>query len=228
MLRMFRDNRLRTLTVLAVAFALTACAASKSEKGAMIGGAAGAVIGGVIGKEAGNTAAGVILGAVVGGTAGAIIGDYMDEQAEALDEQLENAKVERVGEGIKITFRSGLLFEVDKAELSSHAQTELADLAEVLKQYDDTDILVEGHTDATGSEEYNDRLAVRRSESVANYLAYLGVVPGRMSAVGYGERRPVADNDTESGRRLNRRVEVAIWANDELKNAAIAEAETGE
>ena len=225
---MLRQKRFRVLTVLILAVSITACASTKSEKGAMIGGAAGAVIGGVIGKEAGNTAAGVILGAVVGGAAGAIIGDYMDEQAEALEEELEGAEVERVGEGIKITFRSGLLFDVDRAELRPVSKEELADLAEVLKQYDDTNILVEGHTDATGPEDYNDRLSVRRAESVANYLAYLGVLPGRMSAVGYGERQPVAENETAAGRQANRRVEVAIWANDELKQAAIAKAETGE
>lgn len=217
---MLKNKLFRTVVILSVAVTMTACAASKSEKGAMIGGAAGAVIGGVIGKQAGNTAAGVILGAVVGGATGAIIGDYMDKQAEELDQALEGATVERVGEGIKITFASGLLFDVDDASLRPASQQNLDDLAEVLNKYNDTNILVEGHTDNTGAEDYNDRLSVRRAESVANYLAYQDVIPGRVSAVGYGERQPVADNSTAEGRQANRRVEVAIWANDELKKAA--------
>jgi outer membrane protein OmpA-like peptidoglycan-associated protein len=178
------------------------------------------VVGAVIGKAAGNTAAGAILGAAVGGIAGTIIGDYMDRQAAEMQRDLEGARIERVGEGIKITFGSGLLFDVDRADLRPEAQTQLVKLTTILQKYDDTNVLVEGHTDATGTEQYNMDLSLRRSSSVATFLAVQGVERGRLSAVGYGEVQPIASNETADGRQQNRRVEVAIWANDDLKAAA--------
>jgi outer membrane protein OmpA-like peptidoglycan-associated protein len=200
---------------------------NKKEKGAIIGGASGAVLGGVIGKQAGNTAVGAIVGAAVGGTAGAIIGDYMDDQAEELQADLKNAKVERVGEGIKITFDSGILFDVNKANLRPNAQANLTQMAGVLNKYPDTNILIEGHTDSSGSEEYNQTLSERRAGSVAAYLAEQAVASGRMTTVGYGESQPIADNSTEAGKQANRRVEVAIIANEKLKKAAMEQAGKG-
>jgi outer membrane protein OmpA-like peptidoglycan-associated protein len=144
----------------------------------------------------------------------------MDEQAEEIERDLEGAKVERVGEGIKITFDSGLLYDVDKAELKPASKENLTNLAVILNKYEDTDILLEGHTDATGSDEHNLELSKRRAQSVANYLAGQGVRPGRFTEMGYGESQPLADNETASGRAANRRVEVAIFANDKLKKAA--------
>ena len=193
---------------------------SRKQKGAAIGAAAGGVVGGVIGKKAGNTAVGAILGAAIGGAAGAYIGDYMDEQAAEIERDIEGARVERIGEGIKITFDSGILFDVDKATLKDRSREELGDLAQILSKYADTNILLEGHTDATGSDEYNLELSRLRSQSVANYLSSQGVNATRFTIMGYGESQPIASNDTAEGRQLNRRVEVAIYANDKLKKTA--------
>jgi outer membrane protein OmpA-like peptidoglycan-associated protein len=193
---------------------------SAKRKGTLIGAGTGAVIGGIIGDKAGNTALGAILGAAVGGAAGAYIGNYMDKQAEELDQDLAGAKVERVGEGIKITFDSGILFDVNKATLRPASEAELTKLAVILNKYPDTNILLEGHTDATGSDEYNLDLSRLRAQSVSAFLAGQGVASNRFSIMGYGESQPIADNETEIGRQANRRVEVAIFANEELKKAA--------
>jgi len=193
---------------------------SRKEKGAVIGATAGGVIGGVIGDKAGNTALGAILGAVIGGAAGAYIGNYMDEQVAEIERDIEGAKIERVGEGIKITFDSGLLFDVNKAVLKPKSQEELAKLAKVLNKYEDTNILLEGHTDATGSDEHNLQLSRLRAQSVSNHLAGQQVNASRFTIMGYGESQPIADNETVEGRQLNRRVEIAIYANDELKEVA--------
>jgi len=196
------------------------CGMSRTMKGTGIGAAAGGAVGAIIGKQTGNTAVGAIIGAAVGGAAGAYIGNYMDKQAEEMQKDLEGAKVERVGEGIKITFDSGILFDVDKAALRSEARTNLDKLAVILNKYPDTDVLIEGHTDATGSDEYNLELSRNRASSVSNYVAGLGVSATRFTAMGYGESQPIASNDTSDGRQQNRRVELAIMANDKLKKAA--------
>lgn len=194
--------------------------ASNTGKGGAIGAGAGAVIGGVIGKQYGKTAQGAIIGAAIGGSGGALIGRYMDKQAEEMQQDIEGAKIERVGEGIKITFDSGILFAVNSSDLTSTARTNITNLAGILQKYEDTNIFIEGHTDATGSDEYNQGLSERRAESVAAFTASQGVSRARMSTIGHGETMPVASNDTESGRALNRRVEVAIFANERLKKAA--------
>jgi outer membrane protein OmpA-like peptidoglycan-associated protein len=209
--------------ILMVSFIIagTHCASwGKKEKGAAIGGASGAVLGGVIGKAAGSTLAGAIIGAAVGGAAGYYIGSYMDKQAAEIERDIEGAKVERIGEGIKITFDSGILFDVDKATLKQNSKDELAELAMILNKYADTNILIEGHTDSTGSEEYNLTLSKRRSESVSNWLAMQKVDPTRFTIMGYGMAQPVAPNETAEGRALNRRVDVGIMANDKLKKVA--------
>ena len=193
---------------------------SKTAKGTAIGASAGALAGALIGKAAGNTTVGAITGAAVGGATGAAIGNYMDRQSRELEEDLEGAQVERVGEGIKITFDSGILFAVNSSEISAASKEEIAKLADILKKYEDTDIMFAGHTDASGSEEYNQTLSEKRATAVAEYTAMSGVDAERMTIVGFGESDPVADNDTEEGRIQNRRVEVAIWANDKLKKAA--------
>ncbi|PRY10404.1 outer membrane protein OmpA-like peptidoglycan-associated protein [Pontibacter ummariensis] len=193
---------------------------SKTAKGGIIGAGSGAVVGGVVGRVAGNTAAGAIIGAAVGGATGAIIGRQMDKQAEELERDLENAEVERVGEGIKLTFDSGILFETNSAELQPKARTEIAELAETLKKYPDTNILIEGHTDNTGTREYNQRLSERRAQAVADYAASLGVDRSRLQTQGYSFDQPVADNTTAAGRAQNRRVEIAIFANEKMKRAA--------
>ena len=198
---------------------------SNKTKGAVVGAAAGAAAGAVIGNEAGNTAVGAIIGAVVGGAAGAYIGSYMDRQAAEMERDLEGAKIVRVGEGIKITFDSGLLFAVDKATLNDASRRELAELAVILNKYEDTNVLLEGHTDATGSDEYNLELSRKRAQAVANELSMKAVNATRFTIMGYGEVQPIADNDSEYGRQQNRRVEVAIYANDKLKKVAKERAE---
>jgi outer membrane protein OmpA-like peptidoglycan-associated protein len=193
---------------------------SRKRKGAVIGAGTGGAIGAVIGKQAGNTAVGAIIGAAIGGAAGAYIGNYMDKQAAEMERDIEGARIERVGEGIKITFDSGILFDVNKATLKPASRDNLTELARILNKYEDTHILLEGHTDATGSEEYNLELSRKRSQSVSNYLAELQVSPTRFTIMGYGEDQPIAGNESVEGRQRNRRVEVAIYANDKLKKVA--------
>jgi outer membrane protein OmpA-like peptidoglycan-associated protein len=205
---------------MAVLFVGTSSCATKTQTGAIVGAGAGAVVGGAVGTAAGNTAVGAIIGAAVGGAAGAVIGHYMDEQAAEMERDLEGAEIERVGEGIKITFDSGLLFAVDSYDLTYDAEGNLTDLARILNKYEDTNILVEGHTDSTGSEDYNMGLSERRANSVAHHLATQNVSTGRFSIMAYGEAQPIASNETADGRRQNRRVELAIMANDKLKKAA--------
>lgn len=214
---------MKKLTWIAIVLMLVAaagCTMTRTQKGAAVGAAAGGVAGAAIGNAAGNTAVGAIIGAAVGGAAGAYIGHYMDEQAEEMQRDLEGAKIERIGEGIKITFDSGILFDVNKADLKPEAQANLTDLARILQKYDDTNILVEGHTDATGTAEHNLSLSMSRAQSAANYLAGKGVSVPRFTVMGYGEDQPIATNETAEGRQLNRRVELAIMANDDLKKAA--------
>lgn len=205
-------------------FALTvflySCSTSNAVKGGVIGGVGGAVVGGIVGNELGNTAVGAIIGAAVGGTAEALIGNHMDKQAEEMERDLENAKIERIGEGIKITFDSGILFETNSSTLQSQAKTNIADLAVILNKYPDTNILVTGHTDFDGTDEYNQSLSERRAKSVSDYTIGQGVISSRLSVIGLGELEPIASNDTVEGKQLNRRVEIAIFANEDLKAAA--------
>lgn len=196
------------------------CNWSRTAKGGAIGAGAGGAIGGVIGKKSGNTAAGIIIGAAVGGAAGALIGRYMDKQAAEIAQDLEGAKVERVGEGILITFDSGLLFDVGKFGLRSATRANLNELSGTLNKYEDTDIIVQGHTDSTGSEESNMVLSENRAKAVRNYLSGQGVLTTRFTVQGFGESLPIADNDSASGRQQNRRVEIAIVANAKLRRAA--------
>ena len=188
-------------------------------RGGVIGAGAGGVLGGVIGHQAGNTAVGAIIGAAVGGTTGALIGRHMDKQAEEMQRDLQNARIERVGEGIKITFESGILFDYDSAALRSLARSNIDNLVVILNKYPDTNIVVEGDTDNSGSDAYNQGLSERRASAVAGQLMAGSVAGSRVSTLGLGESNPVASNDTESGRQLNRRVEIAIFANDKLKGA---------
>jgi outer membrane protein OmpA-like peptidoglycan-associated protein len=194
---------------------LLSCKASNTAKGTGIGAGSGAVIGGVIGHQSGNTAMGAIIGATVGGATGAIIGNNMDKQAAELKADLAGATVERVGEGIKITFHSGLMFDFDSYTLTAGTQDNLKALAKTLNKYDDTDILIEGHTDKTGTDAYNMTLSEDRSDAVKTYLKQQSVRGGRITTKGYGEQQLISENDLE-----NRRVEVAIYANKKMKKAA--------
>ena len=216
-------NKLSFLFILCLGLTLAfspACNTSKTAKGAVIGGAAGGVIGGVIGKSTGNTAAGIIVGSAVGGTAGAVIGKYMDKQAKELEQEMDNATVERVGEGILVTFDGGLLFDFGKSTLTPKTKENLNEMAKIMNDYPETDITVDGHTDSVGSDSFNQKLSEERAASVANYLAAQGISRSRITQHGYGEEKPVASNDTDAGRAQNRRVEVAITANEKLQEDA--------
>lgn len=203
------------LLVIMSAQVILSCKASNTAKGTAIGAGAGAVIGGIIGSQSNNTAVGAIIGAAVGGTTGAIIGNHMDKQAEELRADLKGATVERIGEGIKITFDSGLMFDFDSYKLTPSTKQNLIELAKTLNKYDDTDIIIEGHTDKSGMAEYNMTLSKKRSQSVATYLEQLNVKSGRITTNGYGEEQLIS----EVG-EVNRRVEVAIFANKKMKKAA--------
>ncbi|MDQ3015388.1 MAG: OmpA family protein, partial [Bacteroidota bacterium] len=145
---------------------------------------------------------------------------YMDKQAAKIREDLKGAKVERVGEGIVITFDSGILFDHDSYALKSTTRENLNELSPTLKKYDDTDLRILGHTDNTGTDDYNQSLSVKRASSVDNYLVSQGIASSRLSTAGYGETDPIATNETDEGRELNRRVEVVIIANKKLQRAA--------
>lgn len=211
--------RLALLAATASSITLAACA-TKAGTGAIVGAAGGAVAGGAIGAAAGSTAKGAIIGAVVGGAAGAIIGNEMDKQAKELKQNIKGAKVERVGEGIQVTFESGLLYDFDSDRVLPTAQTNFRELAKSLNKYPGSDLLIVGHTDQVGSGEYNQRLSERRASAASSYLVSQGVSSSRVSTRGLGETEPVASNETELGRQQNRRVEVAIYANAAKRAAA--------
>ncbi len=213
------------IVILSVAILFSGCASmSKTGKGAIIGSAAGGVAGAVIGKVAGNTAVGAGIGAVVGGATGAVIGHKMDKQAEEIKNKVPDAKVERVGEGIVVEFNSNVLFAVNKADLSTGAKTNLDKLVTILNTYPDTNIELQGHTDNTGTDLFNQTLSEKRAESVSTYLAGRSIVAGRMNAKGFGETVPKYDNTTSDGRAQNRRVEFLITANEKMKQEAAKEA----
>lgn len=209
------NHRTAAVLLAAGSLGLSACASmSKKEQGAVVGAAAGAAVGGVIGNQTGSTARGAIIGAVVGGAAGAIIGHQMDQQAKELEASIKGARVERVGEGIQVTFDSGLLFAYDSDVVQPAAQTNLTELARSLNKYPDSQLLIVGHTDNAGSDSYNQGLSQRRADAAAAYLGTQGVARSRIQTSGKGESEPVATNDSDAGRQQNRRVEVAIFASE--------------
>ena len=214
----YLKNLLFTIPVFAII--VMGCNATKSQKGAVIGGTAGAVGGTIIGKAVGNKMLGTILGAAIGGAAGAIIGRDMDKQAEEIKNDIPGAKVERVEEGIKVEFNEKILFAFSKSDLGDAAKTNLNNLVNVLNKYPNTNIEVQGHTDARGTDEYNMGLSERRAAIVADYLKAQGIAGARITTKGYGESAPAYTNDTDEGMAQNRRVEFLITANDKMKEDA--------
>jgi outer membrane protein OmpA-like peptidoglycan-associated protein len=174
----------------------------------------------VVGKKLGSTAKGAIVGAAVGGATGAIIGRQMDKQAEELAADIPGARVERVGEGIAVTFDSGLMFDYDSDVIRGAASENLSNLANSLKKYPRTEVLIVGHTDASGSDSYNMSLSERRARSARSFLAHSGVTGERIKVAGRGEGEPVDTNETADGRAQNRRVEVAIFASEAMRRQA--------
>lgn len=215
---MLNLNITRLLIVLVIA-GLFGCKTvnnmSKTQKGAIIGAAGGAAIGAGVGKAAHNTALGAIIGATVGGVTGGIIGKQMDKEAKEIA-RIPGADVKRVGEGINVTFESGVLFAVDQSTISPAAQTKIKDLANVFSKYQDSYILIEGHTDASGSAEHNLTLSEQRAKAVAAYLQAQNVAVNRIKTAWYGETQPKVPNVTEANKAQNRRVEFAIYANEAL------------
>ena len=217
------DLRLTILCTFLSALVLpgvTGCASTnKTTEGAVIGAAAGGLAGGVIGNQTGSTTRGVIIGAVVGGTAGAIIGHEMDQRAAELQNTVPGATVQRVGEGIAVTFPSGLLFDFGSDAILTNAATNLNALADHLIKYNDSNLMIVGHTDDVGSSTYNQGLSDRRAQSASRYLTTHGV-SRHIATAGLGEREPIASNTTDAGRQQNRRVEVAIYASEALQEDA--------
>jgi outer membrane protein OmpA-like peptidoglycan-associated protein len=200
---------------------LTNCkSANNTQKGTAIGAAAGAGAGALIGGGGKSSVWGALIGAAVGGGAGYVIGHHMDKQAKEIKQAVPDAQVERVGEGINMTFNSGLLFQINSSALSEAAKTNLEKVAGVFVKYPETNILIEGHTDDTGSPEYNMELSKKRAYSVSDYLQAKGVASNRMNVKWYGESQPKVPNTTDANRTMNRRVEVAITANEQMKQEA--------
>lgn len=221
------------LSVMMILITFSSCQAVKNsnhkQRGAATGAAGGAVIGGVLGNnvgKGGNTALGAIIGAVVGGVAGGYIGDRMDRQAERIEEEIPGAEVTRVGEGINVTFNedAGVYFDTNKSDVRGTSATTLDRMVGILKEYPDTDILVEGHTDSAGPDDYNLNLSKQRAQSVTNYLTGNGISRNRLTTAWYGEAQPKADNGTTAGKAKNRRVELVIVANEALQKEALMKA----
>jgi outer membrane protein OmpA-like peptidoglycan-associated protein len=228
------------ILMIPILFTLSSCSGTKQmsnkDKGVAIGATSGAVIGGFLGNNVGNknnTALGAILGAVVGGVAGGIIGNNMDKQAAKIKAEVPGAKVVRVGEGIEVTFdennpdgsKAGVYFETNKYEITSNSKLALDKLQKIFAEYDNTNILIEGHTDNIGEENYNLRLSERRAKSAGNYLLNSGIASNRLIIKWYGENQPKVDNNSEENRTLNRRVQFVITANEAMKAAALKDAQ---
>jgi outer membrane protein OmpA-like peptidoglycan-associated protein len=205
------------ITLPVLAYLASACA-TKTQTGAAMGGGGGALLGAGIGALAGGKKGAIVggaVGAAAGATTGALIGRYMDKQEAAL-KQVKSAKVEREGNQLVVKFNSQILFDTDKAELKPQSKTDLAEFASVLKEYKDTDLVIEGHTDSTGKKAHNKKLSLDRAESVIAFLETNGVARSRLTSRGYADEQPVAPNTT-AGRQANRRVQVQIAANEKLQ-----------
>ena len=217
--------------VLCLALVVAGC--NNTQKGAAIGTGGGALLGAIVGKIAGNTAVGAAIGGAVGAGAGALIGKKMDK-AKAEAEAVQNAQVESVTDAnglqaVKVTFDSGILFQTGKADLSATAKSSLQQFSQVLKNNTACDVAIQGYTDNTGwknstaaqSAEKNKALSLDRATSVSSYLQALGVSAAQIKSVeGLGEANPVADNSTAAGKEQNRRVDVYMYASQEMIKAA--------
>lgn len=231
-------KHIKKIGIFAFAFAmviqLTNCKAidnaNNAQKGGAIGATGGAILGAIIGNNTGdgnNSELGAVIGGVVGGAAGVIIGKKMDKEAQRIEEEIPGAKVERVEDGIVLTFdeKSGVYFATNKSNINEASQETLDKLAAIFNEYGDTNILVVGHTDSTGNDDYNMKLSKERATSVSNYLVSKGVSSGRITTEWFGETQPMYDNSTAEGRSKNRRVNIAIVPNEDMVRKAQQEAE---
>ncbi len=207
----------------ALVFSISACAGPMNRTqsgtgiGAGVGAAVGAGLGQAIGRDTTSTLIGMGAGAVAGGLAGGMIGNYMDKQEAALQQSFAASRqaanmvsVQRQQDNIMVNLKSDYLFSTGSANLSPGAYEDLERAATVMNQYPQTYIRVEGHTDATGSPQSNQQLSEQRAQAVANALMARGVAPARIQTVGYGATRPIAPNNTDSGKQMNRRVTMVI------------------
>lgn len=205
--------------------------ANNKQKGAVIGVAGGAILGAIIGEKAGkggNGELGAVIGGVVGGTAGVLIGNRMDKQAQEIQEEIPGAVVERVDDGIVITFdeNSGVYFDTNKFNINTASQETLDKLSDILMENPDTNVIVVGHTDSSGADEYNMTLSEKRANSVTTYfVGTKGLNQLRFTTKWFGEEQPTHDNATPEGRAKNRRVNVVIVPNEKMKEDAKKEAE---
>lgn len=229
---------IKNISILAFAMLLTfsfsSCEATKNannkQKGAVIGAAGGAILGAILGNnigKGGNGEVGAVIGGVVGGAAGILIGAKMDKQAQEIENEIPGAEVERVDDGIIITFdeNSGVFFDTNKYNINASSQETLDKLAGILQEYKDTNVIVIGHTDSVGTEEYNMTLSKNRANAVTNYFTQnKGLSSYRLSTNWYGEMQPMHDNNTAEGRAKNRRVNIVIVPNEKMKDDAEKEA----
>ncbi len=220
---------LNTALALVIAISFTNCKtvqnANNKQKGAVIGAAGGAILGAIIGNnvgKGGNGELGAVIGGVVGGGAGVLIGNKMDKQAQKIEEEIPGAVVERIDNGIVVTFdeNSGVHFDTNKYIITPDSKVTLDKLTGVFKEYPNTNILVVGHTDSAGSAEYNMTLSKNRANAVTNYFTGAGLSAGRFTTQWFGENKPTHDNSTAEGRAKNRRVNVAILPNEKMINDA--------
>lgn len=218
---------------LLMAFSLINCKATQNannkQKGAAIGAAGGAILGAIIGNNVGgggNGELGAVIGGIIGGGAGVLVGDKMDKQAQQIEEEVPGAQVERVDQGIVVTFEdgSGVYFATNKYNINSDSQTTLNKLIAVFNENPDTNLLVIGHTDSSGNADYNMTLSKNRANSVTSYLKQNGIGSARLTTNWFGEEKPVHDNATPKGRAKNRRVNIVIVPNDEMIEGAKREA----
>jgi len=215
---------------LSAAVLFTGCEAynntNKAQRGAVVGAAGGALLGAILGNNVGNgqnSELGAVLGTVVGGAAGAVIGHQMDKQAKKIEEEIPGADVKRVDDGIVVTFdenNGGVYFDTNKYNINEKSKQTLDKLAAILKEYPDTNVLVAGHADSVGKDEYNLGLSQRRAQAVTNYFKSKGLAGSRFTTKWYGEKNPIASNDTAEGRAKNRRVNVVIVPNEKMKAEA--------
>jgi outer membrane protein OmpA-like peptidoglycan-associated protein len=221
-------RKIKLISAICVVGFITAACATKTGTGAAVGAGGGALLGAGVGALLGGgkgAAVGAAVGAGVGAGTGAVIGHYMDKQEKALKD-VKSAKVERQGDKLVVKFNSAILFDTGKSELKPASRSDLSEFAKVLKEYKETDLVIEGHTDNKGKKAMNQKLSVARAESVIGFLESEGVARSRLTGRGYADDQPVAGNDTESGRQQNRRVQIQIAANENLQKQDAAHAST--
>ncbi|MFH2098139.1 MAG: OmpA family protein [Pseudomonadota bacterium] len=209
-----RNKRLLAMAAAMLALALVfGCSPEarqgRTTKGAGIGAITGAAAGALIGSTQGEMGKGAAIGGILGAGIGAGVGTYLDKQEKEL-QQITEAQVEREEDRLVVTMQNSILFDTDSAAINPGGIGSLNQLADVLKRYPQSDILVKGYTDSTGPEKYNQELSERRAQAVKNYFIAQGVAPGRITSLGFGESLPVASNETAAGRQANRRVELEI------------------